>query len=219
MAISLLMPAPLLPVLSPTRQPCGKPARSRVSPVVLATSHWVSCMRDDAFNASPSNRVCMVLVIAIGDVVSRRSPGMPWLRSGSRRSRRVTVSPCVVTNAVSAAGPPQFASSTFAAVLSLTVIAAWQSSAILMPAPPTCRPDIGEYGTRSLLEMTMRRSSASSSLSTRARTCATSIHLNVLHIGNRSSPRWSSRRPLGTSTIDTPSLPPCARSSAAMCAR
>jgi len=39
------------PVLSPTRKPIGTPAHNRLSPVLLATSHAVSCSRDEAESA------------------------------------------------------------------------------------------------------------------------------------------------------------------------
>jgi hypothetical protein len=46
MAMSFVEPALPEPVLSPTRHSGGRPARSRALPVVLATSHAVSCSRD-----------------------------------------------------------------------------------------------------------------------------------------------------------------------------
>ena len=68
-----------------------------------------------------------------GVLVSRSSPGPVSLSSGSRRSSRVTGSSSVRTNAVVAAGPPSRPVSRFAAVLSLTTIAASHSAATVMP--------------------------------------------------------------------------------------
>ena len=81
-------------------------------------------MRDAGDSASPSSSARMSASIIAGVVVSRGSPGMAWLSSGSMRSSRVRVSPSERANAVSPAGPPKLASSRLPAVLSLSVIAA-----------------------------------------------------------------------------------------------
>lgn len=59
------------------------------------------------------------------------------------RSSRVVSSPSDRANAVSPAGPPKLASNRLPAVLSLSVIAASHSSAIVMP-PSTCFSVAGE---------------------------------------------------------------------------
>ena len=87
---SLVALLPPVPVLSPTRQPFGTPARSRLSPVLLATSHAVSCSREEAESASPRTVRRSNSTIAAGVVVSRGSPGRASFNSVSRRSSRVT---------------------------------------------------------------------------------------------------------------------------------
>src|SRR4030095_11932682 len=90
-ATSLVVPRSPAPVLSPTRQSFGKPARNRVSPVLLAINHAVSCSRDAADNAVvPRMRACKFEAIAFGVVVSRESSGKASLGEGSSRSNRVT---------------------------------------------------------------------------------------------------------------------------------
>src|SRR4051812_5384186 len=60
MATSFAAPLPPVPLLSPTRQSRGSPARRRLSPVLLATSHATSCSREAAERASPMRRRRMV---------------------------------------------------------------------------------------------------------------------------------------------------------------
>src|SRR4030095_3162668 len=57
---SLVVPRSPEPVLSPTRQPAGRPARRRVSPVLLPTSQRSSCARataESAFSSASARRV------------------------------------------------------------------------------------------------------------------------------------------------------------------
>src|SRR5215211_5995811 len=89
MPTSLVALWPPVPVLSPTRQSLGTPARSRLSPVLLATSHAVSCAREGAESASPSTVLRNRSNIARGVVVSRGSPGWASFNAVSRRSSRV----------------------------------------------------------------------------------------------------------------------------------
>ena len=76
-------------------------------------------------------------------------------------------------------------------MLSLTIMAASQISASVMPSPPTRSLVNGELTTMSLAWNTMRRSSRSLPSSTRLSTAAAATSLNVLHIGKRSLPRCS----------------------------
>ena len=213
-ATSLAVPRAPLPVLSPTRQSFASPARSRVSPVLLASSHAVSCSRDAADNAVvPRMRACKLEAIAFGDVVSRGSSGKASLSEGSLRSSRVTSSPRPRTKAVSPGGPPIAASSKLAAVLSLSVTAASQISASVMPSPPARFSVTGEYVTSADASKLIRRVNCSLPASTRARIAATASALKVLHIGKRSSPRWTWRAPVAVSRTQTPSRPPLSLSS------
>lgn len=68
------------------RQPAGRPARSRVSPVLQPTSQFVSRRRDAGDRASPRTRL-RVAAMAAGEVVSRASSGAASLRKGSMRDR------------------------------------------------------------------------------------------------------------------------------------
>ena len=215
MAMSLTTPLSEVPVLSPTRQPCGNPARRRLSPVRVASSQATSRPRAPSDSTSPSSTACMSRSMAEGVVVSRGSPGIASLRMVSRRSRRLDASPSERANAVQPAGPPMRSSSRLPAVLSLSVITASHTSASVMPGAPVRSPVTGEYATRSSFANSMRCASASSPRSTRASTAATASSLKVLHIGKRSSPRWSMRRPVAVSRMATPRRPPCAFSSAA----
>src|SRR5260370_35370053 len=81
------------PVLSPTLQLLGTPARSRLSPVLFATSHLITWSRDDRMRASPRTIFRSSSSIASGVVVSRGSPGPTSFNPGSSRSSRVTTSP------------------------------------------------------------------------------------------------------------------------------
>ena len=73
---------PLLPVLSPIFQFFGKPARSRLSPVLQLTIHSLRCSREACDNASPSRKRRTLPAIAAGVVVSLGSPGGERLSSG-----------------------------------------------------------------------------------------------------------------------------------------
>ena len=75
--------------------------------------------------------------MASGAVVSRGSPGVASLRSVSQRSSRVTGSPSDRANRVTAGGPPKVLRMRLPAVLSLSVMAASQSSPSVIPSPPT----------------------------------------------------------------------------------
>ncbi len=117
--MSLVEPWSPVPVLSPTRQLAGTPARRRAPPVVLARSHCVSWLREEAERALPSRSELRFASMAEGVVVSRGSLGRDWLRAVSMRSMRVTVSPRERANRVKPAGPPMLARMRLAAVLSL----------------------------------------------------------------------------------------------------
>src|SRR5579885_1573223 len=204
MPTSFVEPRSPVPVLPPTRQSGGSPARKRLPPVLHASSQSVSCCPEEGFSAPPRTSLRMSSTIADGVVVSRGSPGSDSFTAGSFRSRRVTGSPSERANSVTAAGPPRAARMRLPAVLSLSVIAASQSSASVMPSPPTCMPVVGEYSTRSPFVNTTRRSSLSFSASTRASTAADASSLKVLHIGKRSSARYANRAPVPVSRIATP---------------
>src|SRR5260370_39829499 len=92
-AMSLVALFPPEPVLSPIRQPFGTPARNLLSPVLFATSHAVSCSRDELDNAVPRTVLRKTSTIATGAVVSRGSPGLASLSSVSRRSTPLTLAP------------------------------------------------------------------------------------------------------------------------------
>jgi hypothetical protein len=124
--MSLALPLPPVPVLSPIRQDAGRPALSRLSPVLFATNQPIRRSRDAADRTSPATSFCIVPSMASGEVVSRGSRGVPSFGSVSMRSRRVTVSPSPRAKAVKPAGPPKLASIRLAAVLSLRVTAAAQ---------------------------------------------------------------------------------------------
>ena len=68
--------------------------------------------------------------------MSRLSPGAASFKAGSVRSRWVFVSPIETRNSFSPAGPPKLASSKFAAVLSLSVMAALHSLPSVIPLAP-----------------------------------------------------------------------------------
>ena len=144
MATSFVALLPPEPVLSPTRQPAGSPARSRASPVLQPTSHAVSRAREAGASASPSSRLRGGPAIATGVVVSRGSPGAASFNSVSRRSSRVTGSPSSRIHAVSPAGPPKLSSIRLPAVLSLRVTAASQIASMVIPASPACGAVAGE---------------------------------------------------------------------------
>src|ERR1700733_3093191 len=73
-ATSLAVPCSPVPVLSPTRQSFGRPARNRASPVLLAINQAVICSREAAESAVASKRsVFRLEAIALGVVVSRGS--------------------------------------------------------------------------------------------------------------------------------------------------
>src|SRR5579883_391075 len=135
-ATSLLDPCPPEPVLSPTRQAFGRPARSLAPPVLQATSQSTSWSREAGARAAAVASLARSLAIALGRVVSRGSPGSPLLRSGSTQSSLVNSSPSERANRVTACGPPRLATSRLAAVLSESVTAASQSSATDI-SPPT----------------------------------------------------------------------------------
>src|SRR6185437_4906959 len=83
-ATSLAVPRSPEPVLSPTRQSFGKPARNLAPPVLLAISQAVNCSRDAAERVSVPKRSALKLeAIAFGVVVSRGSPGSASLREVS----------------------------------------------------------------------------------------------------------------------------------------
>src|SRR6185437_16625218 len=107
-AIAISLAAVLLvPVLSPTRQPDGKPARSLVAPVLQAIIQSASCRRDPADKRLPIRSLLSVSATALGVVVSRGSPGLTSLSVGSVRSSRVTSSPIERSQAVKPFGPPK----------------------------------------------------------------------------------------------------------------
>src|SRR5581483_6614597 len=92
-ATSLVVPFSPDPVLSPTRQSRGSPARSLVSPVLLPISQPTRYSWEAGDKALPVTSVRRLASIARGDVVSRGSSGTASLRAGSLRSSRVTLSP------------------------------------------------------------------------------------------------------------------------------
>ena len=96
----------LVPVLSPTRQPTGRPARRRLPPVVLSTSHCCRRSREAGERTSPSSSFCRVSAMARGVVVSSKAAAVPSFSAVSWRSRRVVSSPTSRAKRVSAAGPP-----------------------------------------------------------------------------------------------------------------
>src|SRR5262249_48345335 len=82
----LVAPRSPEPVLSPTLQSFGRPARKRVSPVLLPTSHAVSRSLDGGASASPSTRVRRFDSTAAGEVVSRGSSAIA--RGGTAAAAR-----------------------------------------------------------------------------------------------------------------------------------
>src|SRR5689334_10624385 len=130
---------PLLPVLSPIFHSLGRPPRRRLFPVLQPTSQSVRCWRERVDSTSASTNRRRFPAIAAGVVVSWGSPGGERLSSGSLWSRRETVSPVERQNAVSAAGPPDRASSRLAQVLSLSSTMALHMSEIdIAPAARFC---------------------------------------------------------------------------------
>src|ERR1019366_10167662 len=72
--------------------PVPRHARPQLfAPVLFAVNHAVSFSREAADSAVPSTVSRRSPSIATGLVVSRGSPGVASFRSGSRRSRRVTL--------------------------------------------------------------------------------------------------------------------------------
>src|SRR4029450_1579571 len=118
--------APLLPrpVLSPTRQVVGTPARIICAPVLLPASHVSSWRRDARDNTSLVRSRTKSSRIAAGVVGPPSSPGMAVFKSGSMRSSRVVSSPSARRKLVRPNGPPIVRSRRLPAVLSLCSIAA-----------------------------------------------------------------------------------------------
>ena len=73
----------LLPVLSPTRQPLGSPARNRLSPVLQPTIQAVRRSREFSDSTFPNMRLRRLPAMAAGVVVSCGSPGGERFSSGS----------------------------------------------------------------------------------------------------------------------------------------
>ncbi len=74
---------PLLPVLSPTRQSLGRPARNRLSPVLQPSIQPVRRSREFGDKTFPRIKCRRVPAIAAGVVVSCGSEGGERFNSGS----------------------------------------------------------------------------------------------------------------------------------------
>ena len=147
-ATSLTAPCWPVPVLSPTLQPAGIPARKRSVPVSQAFSHATSWPRLARESKSPHNARHMRFAIALGDVVSRASHGTFSFSVGSLRSSRVTASPVCRMKSVRPEGPPTFVSSRLAAVLSLFEMAAFARASTVIVPSATCARVVGAYSRR-----------------------------------------------------------------------
>lgn len=155
--------------LAPTSQPGGRPARTALSPVVLALRELTSRSRPDLPGSAPSARDRRSAAIRDGVVVSR-SPDAAFT-IGSVRSSRVTGSPRARTNRVTPRGPPARPVSRLAAVLSLTSTAARHSAATVMPSS-TCWEVTGAYSSTSARPSRTSRSSSSGCCCARCSTAA-----------------------------------------------
>ena len=113
----------------------------------------MSNARDGSDNTSCVKIFSIESTMARGVVVSRSSPGRLLLSSGSKRSRRDTLSSSVRKNAVSAGGPPMPRSSMLAAALSLATTTAAASSRIVIDSAPEASfaSTAGELTIRSAL--------------------------------------------------------------------
>ena len=182
----------------------GSPARSRLSPTLSSISQASSCRRDASESASPRRTCLMSSAIARGLVVSRSSPGVASFRLGSLRSSRVTELPSERANCVKPAGPPIAASTGWPRCCRSSRSPRRKDRRASCRLPQRAFLVTGAYSRRSPGPYAMMRSSRSPPSSTRLSAAAAASNLNVLHIGKRSSARWTSVRPAPVSITKTP---------------
>ncbi len=220
--MSQVLPRLPEPVLSPTAQSAGTPARRRLSPV------WLPSQPGPDLRARGRHER-----VAQEDLLHGWPAWRPawWCRAG-RRARdfieaglvavepRLGVAQTMRRKRVRPAGPPKLASIRFAAG-----VVAQRDGRLAQFGHGQCR-GVAEHASRSPvraesgravpigdapLQPLLRPGPRGSAPAAAAR------NLKVLHIGKRSSARWPARRPLPVSRMDTPAGRRLAFSMSAIC--
>ena len=118
-AMSLRVPYPPVPVLSPTTQPAGTPARTSAAPVVLPRSQPMQHVAVRRFQGAPTVYARRSPARARAVLVSRLSPGVRLVQRGLVAGRVGDRVAELAQLLLELRGPPRWRSSRLPAVLSL----------------------------------------------------------------------------------------------------
>ena len=212
LAVPLLPP----PVLSPTRQSDGRPARRRLPPVLLASSQPMSCSARSGRQGVADQKALHVAQHGGGRGGVARIAGRRLVELGldAVEPRRP------VTQGARIGGQGRWAAEACEQQVARRVVAQRHRRLADFRHRHAAGPDMILGDRRIGDEVLGRRRrcgdpAVSSPRSTRASTSAAARNLKVLDIGKRSSLRQPARRPLAVSSAATPRRPPTRRSRSA----